>query len=198
MQAKPRVLWFEQIGIQDVAAVGGKNASLGEMYRELTPEGVRIPNGFAITAQAYWEFLRTAGLEQKLRNILTGLDTGNLEDLAERGRAAREAILGTPLPQEVVREICTAYAKLSEPYGAETDVAVRSSATAEDLPEASFAGQRKVGICGQAPSDYPEFGDFLVTCGIDSISLNPDTVLKTTQSILEMEKQLEERQERKA
>lgn len=143
MQTKPRVLWFEQIGIQDVAAVGGKNASLGEMYRELTPEGVRIPNGFAITAQAYWEFLRTAGLEQELRNILAGLDTANLEDLAERGRAAREAVLGTPLPQEIVREICTAYAKLCETDGAEADVAVRSSATAEDLPEASFAGQQE-------------------------------------------------------
>jgi pyruvate,water dikinase len=143
MQTDSRILWFDQIGIDDVSSVGGKNASLGEMYRELTPQGVRIPNGFAITASSYWEFLRTAGLEQKLRGILAGLDTTDLGNLAERGRAAREAILGTALPEKIARDITTAYARLCEIYGPETDVAVRSSATAEDLPEASFAGQQE-------------------------------------------------------
>jgi len=143
MQAKPRVLWFDQIGINDVSSVGGKNASLGEMYRELTPQGVRIPNGFALTASGYWNFLRTAGLEQKLRKILSGLDTTDFTNLAERGRAAREAILGTPFPEELIHDLTIAYAKLCEMYGPETDVAVRSSATAEDLPEASFAGQQE-------------------------------------------------------
>jgi pyruvate,water dikinase len=137
------IRWFRDVGIADVGLVGGKNASLGEMYRELTPEGIRVPNGFAVTAEAYRHFLRTGGLNDRIRRILNGLDTRNLADLAERGRRAREAMLATPLPEDLQQEIVQAYAGLCREYGPETDTAVRSSATAEDLPTASFAGQQE-------------------------------------------------------
>ncbi len=135
--------WFKTLGIGDVALVGGKNASLGEMYRELTPKGIRVPNGFAVTAEAYRYVLRVGGLAERIREMLTGLDTGNLPDLAERGRKLREMILATPLPDDLQAEILAAYADLCREYGPETDTAVRSSATAEDLPTASFAGQQE-------------------------------------------------------
>jgi pyruvate,water dikinase len=137
------VRWFEEVGLNDVALVGGKNASLGEMYRELTPKGIRIPNGFAVTADAYRYFLRSGGLDGELQSALRGLDTRNLQDLAKRGRRIREAILATSLPNDVRQEIVHAYGLLSRQYGGETDTAVRSSATAEDLPSASFAGQQE-------------------------------------------------------
>ncbi len=142
--SSPRFIrWFRELGIADVALVGGKNASLGEMYCELTPKGIRVPNGFAITAEAYRLFLSRSGLDGEIRSILKGLDTGNLADLADRGRKVREAILTRPLPDDVQEEILQAYAELCREYGAETDTAVRSSATAEDLPTASFAGQQE-------------------------------------------------------
>jgi pyruvate,water dikinase len=137
------IRWFDQLGIEDIALVGGKNASLGEMYRELTPQGIRIPNGFAITAEAYRHFLRKGQLGDRIRTLLEGLDTRNLPDLADRGRRLREAILATPLPADLQEEITQAYAELCRQYGPETDTAVRSSATAEDLPTASFAGQQE-------------------------------------------------------
>jgi pyruvate,water dikinase len=140
----PRFIrWFPDIGIADVGLVGGKNASLGEMYRELTPKGIRVPNGFAVTAEAYRHFLGTGGLNDRVRGILQGLDTRNLADLAERGRRVREAMLATPLPEDLQQEIIQAYAGLCREYGPDTDTAVRSSATAEDLPAASFAGQQE-------------------------------------------------------
>ncbi|MCL6507774.1 MAG: phosphoenolpyruvate synthase [Bryobacteraceae bacterium] len=135
------IRWFGEIGVADVSLVGGKNASLGEMYRELTPRGINIPNGFAVTAEAYRDVLQVGGLAETIRQILSGLDTRDLGSLAERGRRVREAILATPLPPELRHEIVRAYAGLCAEYGPETDVAVRSSATAEDLPGASFAGQ---------------------------------------------------------
>jgi len=144
--ATPRFIrWFRDVGLSDVALVGGKNASLGELRRELTPTGVRVPNGFAITAEAYRHFLRTSGLEKTIRDTLVGLDTGDLTALANRGRRIREAILACPLPDDLRREIADAYAELCREYGSDvdTDVAVRSSATAEDLPTASFAGQQE-------------------------------------------------------
>ena len=137
------ILWFEDIGIEDVPLVGGKNASLGEMFRELTPQGVRIPNGFAITAAAYHDFVENSGVAARLAEILAGLDTRDIADLQRRGLAARQAILDAELPESLQAAILDAYAKLSEGFAAPADVAVRSSATAEDLPDASFAGQQE-------------------------------------------------------
>jgi pyruvate,water dikinase len=143
MAAARFIRWFRDIGLADVGLVGGKNASLGELYRELTPEGIRVPNGFAVTAEAYRNFLRAGGLEAEIRAILQGLDTHNLAGLADRGRRLREAILARPLPADLSDEIVTAYAELCREYGPDADTAVRSSATAEDLPGASFAGQQE-------------------------------------------------------
>ncbi len=137
------VRWFREIGLADVALVGGKNASLGELYRELTPVVIRVPNGFAITAEAYRHFLRAAGLEGEIRTALSGLDTRDLTGLADRGRRIRELILSRPLPDDLRREIADAYTELCREFGPNTDTAVRSSATAEDLPTASFAGQQE-------------------------------------------------------
>ena len=137
------IRWFRDLAISDIGLVGGKNASLGEMYRELTLKGIRIPNGFAVTAEAYREFLNVHSLRERLRTALLGLDTRNLPDLAERGRRLRDAILATPFPNDLQQEIIEAYAILCREYGPETDTAVRSSATAEDLPTASFAGQQE-------------------------------------------------------
>ncbi|MFI5455700.1 MAG: phosphoenolpyruvate synthase [Isosphaerales bacterium] len=134
---------FGTIGIGDVASVGGKNASLGEMYRELTPKGVKVPDGFAVTATAYRDFLRSAGLDTRLREILAGLDTRDVENLRRRGLGARQAILGAALPVGLRDAIARAYDRLCAGAPEPVDVAVRSSATAEDLPEASFAGQQE-------------------------------------------------------
>ncbi|MCM2304718.1 MAG: phosphoenolpyruvate synthase, partial [Elusimicrobia bacterium] len=119
------VRWFEDISIEDVPSVGGKNASLGEMYRALSPKGVPVPNGFAITAEAYRRFTGPLGLG----------------GAARRGADARRAILGAALPADLEEAVVSAYARLGG--GADAAVAVRSSATAEDLPEASFAGQQE-------------------------------------------------------
>jgi len=137
------IRWFDEIGIDDVPLVGGKNASLGELYRELAPQGINVPNGFAITAEAYWDLLSGAKLEHQLRNILTGLDTGDVENLRRRGSAIRHEITGTALPEQLQQEILSAYHKLCTGSDRPVDVAVRSSATAEDLPDASFAGQQE-------------------------------------------------------
>jgi len=135
--------WFNEVGIEDVPIVGGKNASLGEMYQALTPKGVKIPNGFAISADAYWHLLNSSGIKNKLKELMQGLDKSNVMDLSERGKLARELILSAGIPEDLWDEIKLAYDKLSEQYGPRPDVAVRSSATAEDLPTASFAGQQE-------------------------------------------------------
>lgn len=137
------VCWFEEIGIEDVPLVGGKNASLGEMYRELAGKGVRIPNGFAVTAEAYRTFLRETGLERTIRETLRDLNTTDLANLRQRGRQIRQAILAAALSPELQRDILAAYDRLSDGHPEPLDVAVRSSATAEDLPDASFAGQQE-------------------------------------------------------
>lgn len=137
------IKWFKDIGIGDVPIVGGKNASLGEMYRELGAKGVRVPNGFAITAEAYRHLLRVAGLGPQIRDILSHLDTGNMEDLRKRGGDIRSRILAASFPEALEREIRAAYDALSREHGGPIDVAVRSSATAEDLPDASVAGQHE-------------------------------------------------------
>ncbi|MEI7498708.1 MAG: phosphoenolpyruvate synthase [Candidatus Falkowbacteria bacterium] len=138
------IKFFNELGIKDVPTVGGKNASLGEMYRTLSGQGVRVPNGFATTASAYNYFIEKSGTKDKIRAILKGLDTKNVVDLAKRGKAVREVILKAELPTDFKKEIVTAYKTLSKDYKkTNVDVAVRSSATAEDLPDASFAGQQE-------------------------------------------------------
>jgi len=137
------IRWFEEIGIGDVPVVGGKNASLGEMTRELAPQGIRVPNGFAITAEAYWYLLRASENEQRIKQILSDLDTGDATNLRQRGSAVRHAMMAAALPQDLQHSIVSAYRELSKGADGPVDVAVRSSATAEDLPEASFAGQQE-------------------------------------------------------
>ncbi len=137
------IRWFSEIGIADIPSVGGKNASLGEMFRELTPEGIRVPAGFAITADAYRFFLREAGLDAKIAELLAGLDTRDIEDLRRRGAGIRHAMLAAELPPALAVEITKAYTDLSGKQPQLSSVAVRSSATAEDLPDASFAGQQE-------------------------------------------------------
>ena len=136
------VVPFEQVGLRAIAEVGGKNASLGEMIQSLQAEGVQVPSGFATTAAAYRLFLGANGLEPALAQALAGLDTADLEALQTAGRTCRERILAAPLPPPLVEAILEAYAAMGERRGASSAVAVRSSATAEDLPEASFAGQQ--------------------------------------------------------
>jgi pyruvate,water dikinase len=136
------VRMFDEIGMGDVALVGGKNASLGELYCRLTPKGIKVPNGFAITADAYREFLRVNKLTERIPATLSGLDTRNLENLHFRGQAVRSAILESTLPVPLVLSILKAYKALVTD-STSPDVAVRSSATAEDLPDASFAGQQE-------------------------------------------------------
>lgn len=139
----PYVRWFSELGIDDVPIVGGKNASLGEMYRELTSHGIKVPNGFAITAQAYRYVLDEANAWPKLRQALEGLQPDDVEDLARRAREAREIVYGAPLPDDLAAQITNGYHALQDEYGRDSTVAVRSSATAEDLPTASFAGQHE-------------------------------------------------------
>ncbi|MDZ8055280.1 MAG: phosphoenolpyruvate synthase [Aulosira sp. ZfuVER01] len=147
------ILWFDEVGIADIPLVGGKNASLGEMIQQLTPKGVNVPTGFATTAYAYRYFIESAGLDAKLRKLFSDLDVEDVKNLQERGKKARSLLMHTPFPVELRQAIAKAYESLCEPYHADTDVAVRSSATAEDLPDASFAGQQEtylnvVGVAG--------------------------------------------------
>jgi pyruvate,water dikinase len=158
------ILWFEEVGIADIPLVGGKNASLGEMIQQLTPRGVSVPTGFATTAHAFRYFVQRAGLEERLRQLFSTLDIEDVNNLRDIGRQARAMVLNTPFPAELEQAIVDAYLKLCERYnatpahcdqlegsaredcrryGSNVDVAVRSSATAEDLPDASFAGQQE-------------------------------------------------------
>ena len=139
----PYVRWFADLDIGDVALVGGKNASLGEMYRELVPKGVKVPNGFAVTADAYRYVLDRANAWPDLHEALDGLKADDVSDLARRAHLAREIVYGAPLPEDLTAQIIEAYANLKREYGDRLTVAVRSSATAEDLPTASFAGQHE-------------------------------------------------------
>ncbi|MGE4544671.1 MAG: phosphoenolpyruvate synthase [Pedobacter sp.] len=137
------IMWFEDIGLYDLPLVGGKNASLGEMIGNLSDLGIRVPGGFAVTAEAYRYFLRETGLEKQITNLLTDLDTDNMDSLATIGHQVRRAIRHAELPDGLEQAIRTAYAQMEQQYGTDCDVAVRSSATAEDLPDASFAGQQE-------------------------------------------------------
>lgn len=158
------ILWFEDVGMEDVSLVGGKNASLGEMIRQLTPEGINVTGGFATTAYAYRYFIQQAELESKLRQLFADLDVEDVSNLRSHGKQARTLILNTPFPEELEAAITEAYSQLCQRYSIDfeacdrfegedkelchkytynVDVAVRSSATAEDLPDASFAGQQE-------------------------------------------------------
>ncbi len=148
------ILWFDEIGKDDVHLVGGKNANLGEMFRNLTSaessvfkdEKISVPYGFAVTAAAYKHFVKHNGLDAKIRQILEGLDTHNMKQLEEKGQKVRQVVLEADFPVDMRQEIKIAFEKLGEKLKLspeELDVAVRSSATAEDLPEASFAGQQE-------------------------------------------------------
>ncbi len=134
---------FSEVGLADVAIVGGKNASLGEMVRSLSAQGVRVPNGFATTAEAFRETLERARAWPKLRAIMHGLDPNDVDDLARRAAEARRIIHDAPLPDALSSEILEGYRRLRDEYGPGLSLAVRSSATAEDLPTASFAGQHE-------------------------------------------------------
>lgn len=158
------VLWFDEVGIADIPLVGGKNASLGEMIQQLIPKGVNVPTGFATTAYAYRYFIKQAGLEVKLRQLFSDLNVEDVNNLRVHGKQARALILNTPFSSELELAIAQAYIQLCDRYSntsefcerlpaaeqdeckrysSSTDVAVRSSATAEDLPDASFAGQQE-------------------------------------------------------
>ncbi len=152
MPLKKHIVRYEQVGIKDVGLVGGKNASLGEMIRTLGAKGVPVPSGFVVTAEAYFYFLRKTGLDQFIKTTLKGLDTKDLKGLARRGKAIREAMVKTEFPGDLRAAILRGYRELEKRYGKDADVAVRSSATAEDLPTASFAGEQEsyLGIRGGA------------------------------------------------
>jgi pyruvate,water dikinase len=122
------ILWFDQTGIEDVPFVGGKNASLGEMYRNLTPKGVRIPNGFAITAHAYRYFLEKAGIKDRIRNILKTLNTKDIKNLQDHGHLVRQTILQAEFPEELKKEILVQYRNLCGAYNKDKkDVDVREA-----------------------------------------------------------------------
>ncbi|BAY46878.1 phosphoenolpyruvate synthase [Scytonema sp. HK-05] len=140
---KAFVLPLGKVGIADIPLVGGKNASLGEMIQQLRRRSVKVPNGFATTAYAFRYFMQAAGLEPKLRQIFASLDVEDVQNLQQRGKLARSLLLQTPFPMELQEAIASAYQALEPQYGVAPDVAVRSSATAEDLPDASFAGQQE-------------------------------------------------------
>ena len=142
MSTSGYVRFFEDFGIDDVPLVGGKNASLGEMFQKLSGQGVRVPHGFAITAAAYRHMLDEAGAWDRLHAELDDLDPADVAALARKAKRAREIVYGAGLPDDLAAEILDAYRALQREYGEEVSLAVRSSATAEDLPTASFAGQQ--------------------------------------------------------
>lgn len=143
---KKYVLWFNEIGIEDIPLVGGKNASLGEMFQKLKDRSIRVPNGFAITAYAYRYFLKYSGIEEEIKKTLKELDINDIQDLMRRGRKVREIINHSEFPPDLTQAIYQGYDELAAQFGQggldNLDVAIRSSATAEDLPDASFAGQQ--------------------------------------------------------
>ncbi len=145
---------FNETGIADIPVVGGKNASLGEMYRELIPQGVKVPNGFATTADAYRYMLDAASAWGPLHAALDGLDPNNIADLAQRGAQARSIVYTAPLPDDLRQQMLAAYHTLSEEYGGDVSLAIRSSATAEDLPTASFAGQQDTYLNVKGEAEY--------------------------------------------
>ena len=140
-KSKKIILWFKDIKYKDVPLVGGKNASLGEMYNQLSGKGINVPNGFALTSEAYWYFLKENKLEKKLKKIFVKFNPKSIKSLQETGSRARKIILGGKLPEDLKEKIAESYRKLEKEYGKNCEVAVRSSGVAEDAPKDSFAGQ---------------------------------------------------------
>src|SRR3989344_2615856 len=141
---KKYIFWFKEIRTKDVQLVGGKNASLGEMFSRLFKKGINVPDGFAVTSEAYRYFLKKNNLLPELKKIFAKLDHKDIKSLQNTGESARSLILKSEFPNDLKKEIIANYHKLSKEYGRENiDVAVRSSAKAEDLPTASFAGQHE-------------------------------------------------------
>jgi pyruvate,water dikinase len=148
------VLWFNELELKDIPQVGGKNASLGEMIREITSKGVQIPDGYAITAHAYRYLLDSAGITEEINKTLSDLDTHDLQNLSDRAKKIRSLIYQAEMPSDLKEEIVNAYKKLCNEYRMDVcDVAVRSSATAEDLPDASFAGQQETFLNVRGPEE---------------------------------------------
>jgi pyruvate,water dikinase len=143
MEKQLYIAWFDTLRMTDVASVGGKNASLGEMISQLAHLGVRVPGGFATTADAFRGFLEHEGLAKRIQTLLDKLNTDDMAALAKAGKQIRKWIMDTPLPPRLESEIRTAYERMVKEEGADISLAVRSSATAEDLPDASFAGQQE-------------------------------------------------------
>lgn len=139
----PFILQMQNVSMKDVSRVGGKNASLGEMIQELSAQGVSVPGGFVVTADAYRYFMKETGMDAFVVQTLTGLDTHNIRDLSTRGKKIRSAMVKVQMPEALAQEIAEAYHLMEQEYGKNVDVAVRSSATAEDLPGASFAGEHE-------------------------------------------------------
>ncbi|MEY8212971.1 MAG: PEP/pyruvate-binding domain-containing protein, partial [Colwellia sp.] len=137
------VLWYENLGMGDVDRVGGKNASLGEMISNLANVGVQVPTGFATTSFAFNEFLEQSGINEKIYQLLDTLDVSDLNELAKCGGIIRQWIIDTPFLPQMQQDIEQAYAKLAGEFANDASFAVRSSATAEDMPDASFAGQQE-------------------------------------------------------
>ena len=137
------IRWFKDLGMHDVPVVGGKNASLGEMIANLANAGISVPDGFATTADAFREHLQANGLEKRINDALTTLDTDDMDALSSTGAAVRQWVMDEPLPEGLVAAVGDAWTRINESAGGDASVAVRSSATAEDLPEASFAGQQE-------------------------------------------------------
>ncbi|QFR49639.1 phosphoenolpyruvate synthase [Sulfurimonas lithotrophica] len=151
------ICFFEDLSINDIPKVGGKNASLGEMYNQLSKDEINIPNGFATTSDAYWLLLQQDNLKKKIHDTLKDLDATNTSELQKKAKKVRELILNTQLPKELQNEISDAYKKLSKEYDSNSiDVAVRSSGTAEDLPDASFAGQQETFLNINSPAKLLE------------------------------------------
>ena len=140
-KAQKNILFFKDICYGDILSVGVKNASLGEMYSQLTKKGVNIPDGFAVTTKVYWRFLKVNKIDKTLKNIFRGFNVKSIKNLQATGKKARGIILKAKFPKDLEKEIIQAYKKLEKKYGKNCEVAVRSSGVAEDMPDASFAGQ---------------------------------------------------------
>lgn len=152
------IKFFKELNNKDVPLVGGKNASIGEMFQSLIPEGINVPNGFAITSDAYWHLLESGGIKDQVFALLKGIDKNDIDILKNTSRKIRELIFNTPFPSDLRDEILNAYEILSDEYGVtDVDVAVRSSATAEDLPDASFAGQQDTYLSVRGKSELIHF-----------------------------------------